>query len=280
MKDTMKKNNPVLETIYGHTSVRHFTDQDVSAEDEAAIIRAAQMASSSCNLQPYSFISVRNPDMRARIAAISPGSAPAGRAPLLLMVCVDIYRLDLVTRRSGVEYTKARYLDNFLIGVADASLAAQNAVIAAEGLGYGICYLGSIRSKMEDLRKWLKLPPKVFPMYGIAIGVPAAERRNAVKPRLPMSGVWFREGYDEEAAAAAIDEYDRIMRESGVYEGRHKPLEACVISEKKAREAGGADPDSDYGWIEHSARRISSTNPADIRPNLKQILEDAGFSFE
>jgi len=269
-----KESNIVLETIRNHRSVRHFTEEDVSREDEEAIIRSAQMASSSCNLQPYSFISIRNQETRKKIAGLSPGAAPAGRAPLVLMVCVDIYRLDLVARRSGVVYNKARYLDNFLIGVADASLAAQNAVVAAEGLGYGICYLGSIRGGMEKLMAWLGLPPKVFPLYAIALGKPA--NMNPVKPRLPMKGVWFSETYDPEAAAASLDEYDRIMRESGIYEGRQKNLEACVINEKNRR----PDPESEYGWIEHSARRISSDNPAEIRPALKQLLEEAGFSFE
>jgi len=268
-----KESLSTLDLINSHSSVRHFTGQDVPVEDEKLIVNAARMASSSCNLQPYSIISVRNPDTRRKIAALSEGAAMAEMAPLLLMICVDQHKLDVVARISGVEYYKSNFLDSFIIGVSDTSLAAQNAALAAESLGYGICYIGSIRGKMEELRSMFKLPDKVFPLYGLAIGVPA--RKNPVKPRIPLEGTWFHEVYDEKAAENAVREYDRSMISSGVYDGRHFTLDYCRIKPGVKK----SDQDS-YGWIEHSARRISSTNPGDIRPDMRGILEKAGFKFE
>lgn len=269
----MKKTNSILDFITSHSSVRHFTDQDVSPEDEAAIIAAARMASTSCNYQAYCFISVRDEATKKMLSDISAGAVAAKRAPLLLVVCVDQYKLDLVARKSGVEYWQSEFLDSFIVGVVDAALAAQNAALAAESLGYGICYLGSIRSAMKELRERLNLPDRVFPLFALAVGVPA--KKHPVKPRLPMEGIWFREQYDREALERAVDAYDGTMAASGVYEGRHYSLEGCRV-----RPEADKVEDGTYGWIEHSARRLSSENPLDTRPELREILEKAGFSFK
>jgi nitroreductase len=269
--------NEVLRTIMEHRSVRHFSDEDVPEEDVELMIKAGQMASSSCNLQPYSFITIRNKRTKEKISGFNAGAELTARAPLLIMVCVDQYRLSLVARKAGMAYNKARYLDSFMTGVADASLAGQNIALAAESLGYGICYLGSIRGSMEELRELLGLPQKVFPLFGIAVGVP--EKRNPVKPRIPTEGVWFKERYDASAMEEAVEAYDRTMVESGVYEGRHYPLQSCVLQAKGERTEEERE-EIPYGWIEHSARRISSSNPLDIRPKMKEILKEAGFSFE
>jgi hypothetical protein len=38
------------------------------------------------------------------------------------------------------------YVENFLLAALDAVIAAQTASLAAESLGLGICYIGSIRN--------------------------------------------------------------------------------------------------------------------------------------
>jgi hypothetical protein len=70
------------------------------------------------------------------------------------------------------------------------------------------------------------------------------------------------------------------MRGSGVYQGRELDAACC------SRADGVSDGDAlrrasaDYGWLEHSGRRISSTDPLDVRPLLRSALERAGFGFE
>jgi hypothetical protein len=125
---------------------------------------------------------------------------------------------------------------------------------------------------MEELIEILELPEKVFPLFGIAIGVP--KKVNRIKPRLPLDGVLFRENYDTEAAERAVDRYDETMRESGVYEGRHFDPGKCRFLEGRDRDA------RTYGWIEHTARRVSSEDPSDTRPQLRSVLEKLGFSFD
>lgn len=56
--------NPVLETLLGHRSIRRFTDEPISDDKLALIVKAAQSAPNWVNLQHVSIISVENPEYR------------------------------------------------------------------------------------------------------------------------------------------------------------------------------------------------------------------------
>lgn len=92
--------------------------------------------------------------------------------------------------------------ENVLVGVADVSLFAQNFVIAAESMGYGICYIGGVRNKPSEISELFNLPDHVFPLFGLTIGVPA--RRNEVKPRLPVSAVLHENEYN-------VEKYEELL---------------------------------------------------------------------
>ena len=62
-------------------------------------------------------------------------------------------------------------------------IAAQNVVVAAESLGMGTVYLGSILNDNAKLSELLKLPKYVYPAVGLAVGWPDQEPQ--LKPRLP-----------------------------------------------------------------------------------------------
>ena len=48
--------------------------------------------------------------------------------------------------------------EKFMVALIDAALAAQNAAIAAESMGLGICYIGGIRNKLDEVKDLLKTP--------------------------------------------------------------------------------------------------------------------------
>ena len=50
-----------------------------------------------------------------------------------------------------------------MLAVSDANIAAQTAVLAAESLGIGSCYIGEVMEQYERLRQLLNLPEYVFP---------------------------------------------------------------------------------------------------------------------
>ena len=45
-----------------------------------------------------------------------------------------------------------------MLAITDTAIAAQNAVVAAESLGIGSCYIGDIMENCEEQRRLLQLP--------------------------------------------------------------------------------------------------------------------------
>ena len=83
-----------------------------------------------------------------------------------------------------------------MVALIDASLAAQNAAIAAESMGMGICYIGGIRNDLEAVSELLGLPDRVIPLFGLAVGYP--EGNSDVKPRLPFQAIYHEDSYQKE----------------------------------------------------------------------------------
>ena len=258
--------------VENHRSVRSYhTDREIPPEHERMIVAAAQRSSSSCNLQTYVFISVKDREKRKKIAGICAKQRYVYQANLFYLVCVDLYKMKIVTEKAGYRYYQEQFFDSFLMAAMDTAIAAQSAALAAESLGYGICMIGGVRNHPEKIIEIMGLPEKVFPVTGLCVGIPA--KTNPIKPRLPLKGVYFDGAYDPQAVEEAIEEYDRVMLESGIYKDREIPLD-------EVERLDGVDASQDhYGWIEHSARRISSKNPERARAHLRSVLEKAGFGF-
>ena len=90
-----------------------------------------------------------------------------------------------------------------MLAVSDANIAAQNAVVAAQSLGLGSCYIGDITENFEYHQRLLNLPQYVVPAAMLCIGYPTAQQQAREKPhRFETSDLVHENGYDEEKAAA------------------------------------------------------------------------------
>jgi nitroreductase len=129
--------NAVLETIVNHRSVRGFLSDPLPEGTLDLLIAAAQSASTSSNLQLWSVVAVEEPAHKARLATLAGDQQFIRDAPLLLVWLADLARIDAIAaeRQQTVEGTQ--YLEEFIVGIVDAALAAQSALIAAESLGLG-----------------------------------------------------------------------------------------------------------------------------------------------
>jgi nitroreductase len=204
--------NPVLETIINHRSVRGFLPDPLPAGTLELLIAAAQSASTSSNLQLWSVVAIEEKAHKARLATLAGDQQFIRDAPLLLVWLVDLARIEAIAaeRQQTVEGT--RYLEEFIVGVVDAALAAQSALIAAESLGLGGVYIGAMRNLPEQVAAALALPPHVFAVFGLSVGWPDPARATDIKPRLPQRVVLHHETYDAASARDAVDDYNAIMR--------------------------------------------------------------------
>ena len=82
-------------------------------------------------------------------------------APLQLVWLADLARLEHIASQLQRPSTGLDYLEMLLVGVVDAALAAQNAMVAAESLGLGAVYIGAMRNRPLEVARLLELPPRV-----------------------------------------------------------------------------------------------------------------------
>jgi FMN reductase (NADPH) len=251
---------PTIELMHRHGSVRKYKPDAVSAGTIETIVAAAQRASTSSNLQVVTVIAVTDPAKRARLSEIC-GQEHVAKAPAVLIWCADLRRLDRACELRGYKQV-TDYVENFLVCAVDIGIAAQSGALAAESLGLGICYLGSIRNNVQAVIDLLNIPRLVFPVNGMAIGWPAAP--PPVRPRFPVSAVLHWEAYDPQPQDAVLFDYDRTMIATGIYEGRQVPV------------PGKPGAMEDYGWMEHSARRAMQA----LRTELREVLAKQGFALK
>ena len=252
---------PTIDQISRHYSVRAYRPDPVPVEMVEQIVAAGQRASTSSNMQTYSVVAVTGAQKRARLAEVAANQVQILQAPLFLTWCADLSRLDRVCHTQGYELV-AGYVESFLVSAVDAALAMQNAALTAESLGLGICYIGAIRNDPAAVIDLLELPQLVVPVAGMTVGWPAAE--PFLRPRLPLNAILHWEAYDTGGEAEALADFDQAMIETGIYDGRQVPV------------PGREGEMQDYGWREHTARRVS----APVRTHLRRVLERQGFALK
>ena len=253
-------NTPTIELIHHHGSVRHYKPDPVPTEMVETLVAAAQRSSTSSNLQMLSVVAVTDAAQRVRLAELCGNQSHIAQAPVFLAWCADLNRLDRICELRGYKQV-AEYVENFLLATVDTAIASQTAALAAESLGLGICYIGSIRNNPPAVIELLALPRFVFPVTGMTLGWPAAAPR--LRPRLATQAVLHWETYHRDQDQALRD-YDRAMIETGIYEGRQVPV------------PGRPGQVEEYGWLEHSARRVSQPT----RTFLRQVLMNQGFELK
>ncbi|MGG2196648.1 MULTISPECIES: oxygen-insensitive NADPH nitroreductase [Paenibacillus] len=201
--------NAVIQLLQSHRSIRKFKDIPLRKEQLEAIVTSAQMASSSSNVQAYSIVAVSDPDKKQTLARLAGNQTYVAHNGMFLVFCADLNRLQIATAQHGEPFHQNA--ESFIVATVDAALAAQNAAVAAESLGLGVCYIGGIRNAPDEVSRLLELPQLVYPIFGLCIGVP--DQEPTIRPRLPLAGLLHENAYSDEAVRSGIEAYDRTMHE-------------------------------------------------------------------
>ncbi len=249
---------PTIEQINKHRSIRAYKSDPVSKEMVEEIVAAGQRASTSSNLQMFSAVAVTDPEKRRQLAEFCGDQEHIRQAPIFIAWCADLNRLNRVCALRNHDHTY-EYLENFLVSSVDVAILMQTATLAAESLGLGMCYIGAIRNRPADVIELLELPRLVIPISGMTLGWPDDE--PMIRPRLATESILHWETYDNSAEEALLRDYDKAMADTGIYDGRQVPV------------PGSPEEMELYGWMEHSARRVSQQS----RKGLRAVYEDKGF---
>jgi len=248
------KNNAVIRTILNHKSIRKYTDEVPSDEVIETIVKAGQQAPFAS--QYYSLILSRNIKQHAF------------NAPLLFTICVDSHKFELIMARRNWKLV-TNDLALLFFGFQDASLMAENMVIAGRSLGLGSCFLGGAPFRAEKIAEEYDLPIRVFPLVQLAMGYPAED--PPTRPRYPLGFTLFKDKYptlDEDTIVKAM----RKMDEGYLAQDYYRKLNAKIPLEGNHEETFTYN---NYSWTEHICRKWGQWNQEPKK--LLEQLEKRGF---
>jgi nitroreductase len=226
--------NPVIDAMLNRKSIRRYTPDQPTDEVVRAIVRAGQQAPFA-----YQLCSV----LLSRRQAANPF-----HAPLLFTLCLDSHRLERVMAQRNWRLV-ANDLTLLLFGAQDASLMAENMVMAAESLGLGSCFLGGAPYEADKIAQAYKLPPRVFPLVQLVMGYPAEDLLP--RPRYPLAFALFEDEYPQ-LEAEAVQAAMRSMDEGYKAQGYYLRQNALIPLESDRPETFTYDS---YSWTEHISRK-------------------------
>ncbi|HEX7673712.1 MAG TPA: nitroreductase family protein [Bdellovibrio sp.] len=176
-----------------HRSIRKYQDRPVEEEKLQRILQSASRASSSGNMQAYSIIVTSDPEIKKSLYKPHFEQSMVLEAPLLLTFCADFHRMREWLKVSKAAMNFDNYM-SFMIASIDAILASQNAALAAEAEGLGICYMGTTLASCAQIGEILTCPRHVVPVVGFSLGYP--DESPALRDRLPLQSLVHREKYN------------------------------------------------------------------------------------
>ncbi len=204
--------NAALRALMERASVRAFDPRPLPADVEDAILGAALQAPTAGNMQLYTILRIHSQQTRQTLAKTCDDQPFIAQAPLCLVFLADFSRWDGLYRAAGVPELAAEQgmawrgptIADFLLCCCDAMAAAQNAVIAAQALGVGSCYIGDIMEQWETHRELLKLPAQAFPLAMLVLGYPKADMPQP-RSRFERQYVVHEETYQTFAPEELLD---------------------------------------------------------------------------
>lgn len=213
-----------------HT-IRKYTDRPVTDSDLREIIEDAAYAPTTGNMQLYSVVVTRDPQMKSRLSPTHFGQPQLMEASVVLTVCADFNRFVRWCQLRGAEPGYDN-LQSFVTALLDATIFAQQICTVAEMRGLGCCYLGTTLYNAPDIARILQLPARVVPVVTLTLGYPADNATEA--GRLPVDAIMHSEVYNDYSDS----DIDRLYAEKEAREdSRHfaeendKPTLAHVFTD-------------------------------------------------
>lgn len=187
--------NQTVKELMERKSVRVYKEQQIEQEKKAVIIEAALQAPTAGNMTLYSIIDVTDPELKKKLSVTCDNQPFIAQAPMVLVFVADYQKwYDLFCKYEDT--VRVPGMGDFMLAEDDALIAAQNAVVAAESMGIGSCYIGDILEQYETHRELFSLPRYAVPAAMVVFGYPAQQQKERVKPlRLRPEAVVFENTY-------------------------------------------------------------------------------------
>lgn len=206
-------NNETIELLANRRSIRAFENRPIEEETIKKLKELTLRAPTGGNMTTYSVIEVTDPEVKSKLAKICDNQPMIERAPGVWVFLADFERWYNWIKDGGSPERCGKELRHPGLGylhlaMQDAIVAAETAVIAADALGLGSCYVGDIIENYEELQALMELPPLAAPAAMIIFGYPKACREELTL-RPDEKYVFFPNKYHMQDTAECEKMYER-----------------------------------------------------------------------
>ena len=171
----------VIDELLARTSVRKFEAKPVPDDVKDTVISCAINAPTAGNQMLYTILEIDDPAVKKELARTCDHQSFIADAPWVLVFLADCRRWHDAYDLAGCE-NRAPGVGDLILACEDTMIAAQNAVVAAQALGLGSCYIGDIVENREEVVELLGLDQWVFPISLVIFGYPTAQQLQRPKP--------------------------------------------------------------------------------------------------
>lgn len=163
MKTEITTSNSTIEDIMTRTSIRSYSDREVTKEQLDTLLRAGMAAPTAVNQQPWRFVVITDKAGLHEISSNFQYMKPAEGAAAAIIACGD------------VESTFDKNPTGFWIQ--DVSAATENILLAAHAMGLGAVWCGIYpeNDRVVKMREIYGMPENIIPLSCIVIGYPSRE---------------------------------------------------------------------------------------------------------
>ena len=242
-----------LARMLEHRSHRRYAARPVEDALLNLLFACAMSAPSKSDLQQADIVHVRDPALRAELAALVPDNPWVATAPVFLLFCGNNRRTRQVAQWREKTFAND-HLDAFMNAAVDAGIVLMNFIAAAEAAGLGCCPISTVRNHAQTVSDLTGLPDWVFPLAGLCVGYP--ENNGVITPRLPLDVTIHTDRFNETVVATKIDGYDQRRAARQPY-----------AKQRDIKRFGEAPF---YGWSEDKARQYAKPQRADFGAYIRR----------
>ncbi|NMC44810.1 MAG: hypothetical protein GYA46_12900 [candidate division Zixibacteria bacterium] len=276
--------NETIRLLLERSSCRSFADRKIPPAVMDVILEAGIYAPTGGNLQPYSIIRVEDAATKRRLDELNENQLFIAAAPVDLIFCLDWHRLRRWAELQDAPFSTDCSFRHFWISFQDTIIAAQNICTAADAMGLGSVYVGTVLECFREVRQLPALPDLVFPVVLVSLGY--SKERPKPKRKLGLDAVVHNEKYrvpdDKQLLAMFAEKYPSGNREV--------TTERLETIKHVCRQVGGEplarrclQRIQKDGYINMAQHYFGLHYRADFMPLMNdgflQVMKEAGFGW-
>lgn len=169
------------ECIKKRRSIRKFSGRTVGIDQIYQILEAGIQSPTAGNAQDWRFVIVKDKKKKEQLAKAALKQYFITKAPYLIVVCSDTYKIKKVYRKRGDLYA-----------VQDTAAAIMTMLLKITDLGLASCWIGAFNE--NEVSRVLRLPEEVRPLAILPIGH-STEKAISKKRILALEKITFFEEY-------------------------------------------------------------------------------------